>query len=186
MARRIAIAGIFMAVLLGSLPARADFALGLGASGNFGIENKQLRLPDSWSVDGALGYRFTLGIVELTPELDLTYLRSTGSLKGNDVDWAFQAAAGGRIGVQIYFVVPSVYVLFGLGQLQFTSQDLVKHDGTGPYYEVGGAVDFRLGGSASLGVHAGYGSVSLSNVEADLQNAKINRVRAGVRLTLFL
>ena len=73
MNRRAATVGVFLAVTLGTLPARADFTLGIGASGNFGLENKQLRLPDAWSVDGALGYRFTLGIVELTPELDLTY-----------------------------------------------------------------------------------------------------------------
>ncbi|MGC4114547.1 MAG: hypothetical protein QM765_08035 [Myxococcales bacterium] len=123
MNRRMATIGVLMAVLLTSLPARADFTFGLGASGHFGVENKQLRLPDAWSVDGMLGYRLTLGIVEFTPELDLTYLRSTGSLSAHDVDWAFQAAVGGRIGVQISFVVPSVYALVGLGMLEVTSQD---------------------------------------------------------------
>lgn len=188
MKQRLAVVGVFLAVLLSSVPAKAgDFVLGIGASGNFGLENKQLRLPDSWSVDGALGYRFTLGgVVELTPELDLTYLKSVETLKGSGVDWAFQAAAGGRLGVRIYMVVPSVYALVGLGTLQFTSQDLVRHESTGPYYEVGGAVDFRLGDSVTLGVHAGYGSVSFSSVEANLRNAQVNKVRAGLRLSFYL
>lgn len=186
MVRRFGVLGVFTAVLLASLPARADLALGIGASGHFGVQNEQLRLPDSWSVDGALGYRFKLGIVELTPELDLTYLKSTGTLTGNDVDWAFQAAAGGRLGLQFDFVVPSVYVLVGLGVVDFSSRDLVRHTATGPYYELGAAVDFRLGERVSLGVFGGYGSVSLSQATADLKDAQVNKVRAGLRLTFFL
>ncbi len=184
--RRLAVVGVFVAAVLASLPARADFLLGIGASGNAGIENKQLRLPDSWSVDGALGYRLTMGVVEFTPELDLTYLRSTGTLTGNDVDWAFQAAAGARLGVQISLVVPSIYVRVGLGMLEVTSRDLVRHSASGPYYEAGGALDVRLGDSVSLGVHAGYGSLSLSSVEADIRSAQVNKVRVGLRLTVFV
>jgi len=186
MVRRIAVISVFLVALLGAMPARADLALGLGVSGNFGVDNDQLQLPDSWSIDGALGYRLTLGIVELTPEVDLTYLRSTGSLKSHDVGWAFQAAAGGRIGVQIGSIVPSVYVLGGLGVLQVTNQDLVQHEKTGPYYEVGGAVDFRVGERSSLGIQAGYGAVSLSDIEADIKSAEVKRIRAGLRLTIFI
>ncbi len=184
--RALVVAALCLGVVLAARPARAELALGAGVSGNFGLSNGSLRLPESWSVDGLLGYRIKLGIVELTPELDLTYLRSVGTLRIHDIDWAFQAAAGGRIGVEIGFVVPSAYLHYGLGTVQFNTQDLVSINKVGPYIEAGGAVDFRLADQVSLGVQVGYGSVSLSDLEADLLRASVNRVRAGVRLTVFL
>ncbi|MGC4114548.1 MAG: outer membrane beta-barrel protein [Myxococcales bacterium] len=186
MVRTIVAVAACLGVLAVAPPARADFALGAGISGNFGLSNAALHLPDAWSVDAQLGYRIKLGPVELTPELDLTYLRSTGTLRMHDVDWAFQVAGGGRVGVEIGFVVPSAYFHYGLGTVQFASQDLVSINKMGPYFEAGGALDFRLAEELSLGVQVGYGSVSLSNLEADLKNANISRVRAGIRLTLFL
>ncbi|MBI5545769.1 MAG: hypothetical protein HY901_17915 [Deltaproteobacteria bacterium] len=186
MVRKILVVSAFWAVVAGASPARADLAVGAGVSGNFGVGNDAIQLPDAWSMDGALGFRIKLSILELTPELDLTYLRSTGTLTNHDIDWAFWVAAGGRLGLQLGFVVPSVYVHYGLGTLQLASANQITHTKAGPYVEAGGALDFRLADELSLGVQAGYGSVSLSQIEADLEKAQVNRVRAGLRLTLFL
>jgi len=186
MLRSLLLSGVFAAVALTAAPARADLAVGAGVSGNFGLGDGEVTLPQSWSVDGLLGFRIKVAALELTPELDLAYLRSNEPERGGGVDWAFQAAVGGRIGLQLGIMVPSAYLHYGLGVLQVTSRDLIRHEKTGPYWEAGGALDFRLADEVSFGIQAGYGSVSLSNLETDLASASVDRLRAGVRLTLFL
>jgi hypothetical protein len=168
------------------MPAHADLALGAGVSGHFGVGSEAVSLPTSWSVHGLVGYRLKIDILQLTPELELTYLRSTSTLASREVDWSFQAAAGGRVGLALGPVVPSVYAHFGLGTVSLSRQDLVTHTKSGPYWEVGGALDFQLAEYFSLGVQAGYGAVSLSAIETDLDSSKVKWVRAGAHFNFYL
>jgi hypothetical protein len=183
--RMLVVAGV-LGTLCGSLPADAHVALGAGVSGNFGLRNDAVALPNSWSVHGLVGYQLNFDILQLTPEVELTYLRSGEVLARREVEWSFQAAAGGRLGVALGPVVPSIYAHFGLGTVSLSRQDLVTHIKSGPYWEVGGALDFQLSEYFSFGLQAGYGGVSLSAIETDLANSKVDWVRAGAHFTFFL
>ena len=182
MVRRILAITLFLGAFSSALPARANIALGVGVSGDFAVGDDAIMLPASWSVDGLLGYRIKLNALEITPELDLTYLKSARTPKSHELDWSFEA--GGRVGLELGTLVPSAYLHFGLGTVELVSVDLLKHRKTGPYVEVGGALDFRPTESISLGVQVGYGAVSLSAIDSSLDKASVKWLRAGPRLTL--
>lgn len=186
MIKRMLVVASVLGTLCGSLPAHAQLALGAGVSGNFGVEREAVTLPGSWSVHGLVGYQLNLAVLRLTPELELTYLRSGAALASREVEWSFLAAAGGRVGLALGPVVPSAYAHFGLGTVSLSRQDLVTHNKSGPYWEIGGALDLQLVEHFSFGVQAGYGAVSLSAIESELGNSKVKWVRAGAHFTFFL
>ena len=179
-------AAAFLMLLCAAETARADVELGAMATGNFGVGSTDVRLPSSWSIGGLAGYRFKLDILELTPELELTYLNSSKSLTNGNVDWAFQATAGGRAGLALGGWVPSAFVHFGLGDVRFESSDLVRRTKTGPLVEVGGALDYRLARMISIGVQVSYSAVRLSDVAQNVGSGSINWVRAGGHLIVLL
>lgn len=185
MARLLSVA-VLASALLCAAPARADFVLGLGVTGDFGIANQRVEFPNSWSVGGRLGYRLAFSALELTPELDVDYSGSTASPSPGRVDWAFQVVGGGRIGVTLGRFVPSLYFHAGLGSVQVTSSNGVGFNRLGPYYEGGFGLDVRPSDRVSFGLQAGYGAVSVEDLGADVANASIYRFRAGLRLTFLL
>jgi hypothetical protein len=182
MIRRVLAASLF-SVLVVALPgpAHAAFVLSAGLAGNANVGSNAVQLPGSWSITGMAGLRFELGVLELTPELELTFNNSFDQLQNDKADRVFQAMAGGRAGLALGGFVPSVYVHFGVGSVHLNDGG-VERSPAGPSVEVGGALDYRLAKIFALGVQVGYVDVNLSALEADRRN--IQWLRVGARASL--
>ncbi len=154
----------------------ADLVLSAGLNGNMHVGGNQVKLPTSFSFSGMAGLRFG-EIITLSPELELTYL---DSFKGSDPDRVsrvFQAMAGGRLGIKLDGLEPSVYLHFGAGNVSL-SEDEVKRTKTGPSVEAGGALDMSILKLFMVGVQVGYVDVNVSELAANHNNLQWLRVGA--------
>jgi len=174
-----------MALCLGlfglSSTALADVVLGVGGNGNVGILEDDIDMPSSWSLSGVVGYRLQLGALEVTPELEVTYLDSIGSLRGNALDAAYQIAGGARAGLALGNWVPSAYAHVGLGRLDLKTNEYA-HAETGALVEVGAALDYRLADLVSVGVQVGCAGTHISEDGGQ----GLSWVRAGAYAALSL
>jgi hypothetical protein len=181
MMRRSLAVAVAVAALTLTSSARADLVVGAGLSGNFGLGEEAVQLPTSLGLNALVGFRLGLGVLELTPELELTYLGALESLGRDRVSWALQVLGGGRAGVVLGGWVPSAYVHFGLGRVDVAEAD-VDYERTGPAVEVGAALDYRAFQPLTLGVQVGLSGVRLREVAGEVDNIKW--VRAGVHASL--
>lgn len=183
--RSLAIA-VFLGALSSSVPARAEVALGFANSGYFGVGDAAVSLPTSWSLSGLLGYRVRINRrLELTPELELSYLKAIGPTGYREIERSFQLAGGARLAINLGALVPSAHMHFGLGNVAVLTANSIKDRKTGPYVEVGGALDARLTPKILLGVQLAFGAVTVSELEHDVETSSVKWVRAGPRLTFF-
>lgn len=174
-----------MTVLLGlagfAPQARANLLLGVGASGNFGLGDRSVELPRSYTLDGILGYRIDVEPLELTPELEVIYLGSIDTAAGERSGKSFQVMGGGRLGYRHQDVVPSLFLHFGIGNLAVSSSDVAARE-TGPAVEAGAAFDVWIRNELSLGVHVGASAMRLADFSRD--DFDLSWLRAGVRLAI--
>lgn len=174
---RIRLISIFLLFTLPVFPAwGADLVLSAGLSGNMHVGGNKVKLPTSCSFNGMAGIRFG-ELITLSPELELTYLDSFQGSDPDSINRVFQAMAGGRLGIKLDDLVPSVYLHFGVGNVSLNVNE-IKRTKTGPSVEAGGALDLSIFKLFMVGVQAGYVDLNVSELAANHRNLQWLRVGA--------
>jgi len=139
------------AALLTIAPA-ASAGVTLGAEMNAAVPIKPGGIEVGSGYSGRLGYGWKLGPIGVTPEVGASVL------KLGNVERAGRVFGGGRLGLDLPLIKPSVYAHYGysFGYLEGRAwDDLWKG---GPTYDMGAALDLSVS-ILQVGLHGGYVSV---------------------------
>jgi len=147
---------LFTVAALWTTTAHAEWRLGVGLT--TGFDTGELAVETGGAALGAsgrLGYGIDLPLVELVPELTVSYLRFPGGGDGEAAQAISSARFGARLELGTPVLSPAVYGHVGHSSLAGEGSDYIL-DRSGRSYDVGVALDLTLIPSTRVGLHATY------------------------------
>jgi len=148
---------LFSFVMTTSRSARAEPVLAGDVHGAFVVGDQRGPIKGGLGFDGRFGYRLSLIVLALTPEIGAGYQHLAGDdpLAELSVTRVF---AGARLGFGA-IIQPAIFAHVGYGWLSATNVDRSDH---APMVDGGLAIDLRLIPHISPGVHASYNALTTS------------------------
>ncbi len=154
---RLACILLFTVAALWTTSAHADWRVGVGLTTGFDTGELVVEPGDGtpMGATGRLGYAIDLPLIDLVPEITVSYLRFPGDDVGNAPQALSSTRFGARLELGIPVLSPAVYGHIGYASLSGEGGDYVL-DRSGWSYDVGAALDFTLIPATRIGVHATY------------------------------
>ena len=162
---------LLFALMLAPATASAEGKLAIDLEAN--LPDDTPGLENGWGTGVRVGSAWDLWVLELTPELGVSY-----HTFGASAD-AYRALAGGRLALGL-ILKPSVFVHAGIGHFSYAAgaDDISETDLA---YDAGIALDFTLLPWIDLGAHLAF-----SRINADPPVGSLSWVAAGGHVALSL
>lgn len=157
---RLACILLFTVAALWTTTAHADWRLGVGVTTGLDTGSLAIEPGDgaAMGATGRLGYSIDLPLVDLVPELAVSYVRFPGDELGNAPQAITSTRFGARLELGIPVLSPAVYGHVGYASLAGEGGDYVL-DRSGWSYDVGAALDLTVISEVRIGVHATYNAM---------------------------
>ncbi len=150
---------LFTIAALWTTTAHADWRLGVGLT--TGLDTGELAIDPggpAFGAGGHLGYVIDLPLVDVVPELAVSYVRFPGDEIGNAPQAITSTRFGARLELGIPVLSPAVYGHGGYASLAGEGSDYIL-ERSGWSYDVGAALDLTVIPAMRVGVHATYNAM---------------------------